>query len=94
MIKLKGHGASDKKYDPLEGLSQVDRDWNLLEMDALMLILRMLDDVEDFDVLRIGFRDIMCKDVVVRIRFMKIFDVLIQCLLREQKVLASLDFLT
>jgi hypothetical protein len=54
----------------------------------------MLDDVEDFDVLRNGFRDIMCKDVVIRLRFMKIFDVLIQGLLREQKVLASIAFLT
>ncbi len=94
MIKLKGHGASDRKSDPLGGLSQVDRDRNLLEQDALILIVRMLDDVEDFDALRNSFRDIMCEDVVVRTRFMKVFDILIQGLLREQKVLASIALLT
>ncbi len=93
MIKLKGHGASDKKYDPLGGLSQVDRDRNLLERDALMLIVRMLDDVEDFDALRNGLKDIMCEDVVLGTRIMKVFDVLIQGLLREQKVLASVGLL-
>lgn len=93
MIKLKGHGASDGEYDPLGGLSQVDRDRNLLEQDALMLIVRMLDDVEDFDALRNGLRDIVCEDVVLGTRFMKVFDVLIQGLLREQKVLASIAFL-
>ena len=94
MIKLKKHGASDGEYDPLGGLSQVDRDRNLLEQDALMLVVRMLDDIEDFDALRNSFRDIMCEDVVVRTRFMKVFDVLIQGLLREQKVLASIAVLT
>lgn len=94
MIKLKKHGASDGEYDPLGGLSQVDRDRNLLEQDALMLVVRMLDDIEDFDALRNSFRDIMCEDVVVRTRFMKVFDILIQGLLREQKVLASIALLT
>jgi hypothetical protein len=94
VIKLKKHGASDGEYDPLGGLSQVDRDRNLLEQDALMLVVRMLDDIEDFDALRNSFRDIMCEDVVVRTRFMKVFDILIQGLLREQKVLASIAFLT
>ena len=93
MIKLEEHGAPDMKYDLLAGLSQVDRDRNLLEQDALMLVVRMLDDIEDFDTLRNSFRDIMCEDVVVGTRFMKVFDVLIQGLLREQKVLASIGFL-
>ena len=90
---MKGHGTSDGEYDPLGGLSQVDRDRNLLEQDALMLIVRMLDDVEDFDALRNGLRDIVCEDVVLGTRFMKVFDVLIQGLLREQKVLASIAVL-
>ena len=90
---MKGHGTSDAVYDPLGGLSQVDRDRNLLEQDALMLIVRMLDDVEDFDALRNGLRDIVCEDVVFGTRFMKVFDVLIQGLLREQKVLASIAVL-
>ncbi len=93
MIKLEEHGAPDRKFDLLAGLSQVDRDRNLLEQDALMLVMRMLDDIEDFDTLRNCFRDIMCEDVVARTRFMKVFDVLIQGLLREQKVLASIGFL-
>ena len=90
---MKGHGTSDGVYDPLGGLSQVDRDRNLLEQDALMLIVRMLDDVEDFEALRNGLRDIVCEDVVLGTRFMKVFDVLIQGLLREQKVLASIAVL-
>ena len=90
---MKGHGTSDGVYDPLGGLSQVDRDRNLLEQDALMLIVKMLDDVEDFDALRNGLRDIVCEDVVLGTRFMKVFDVLIQGLLREQKVLASIAVL-
>ncbi len=90
---MKGHGTSDEVYDPLGGLSQVDRDRNLLEQDALMLIVRMLDDVENFDALRNGLRDIVCEDVVLGTRFMKVFDVLIQGLLREQKVLASIAIL-
>jgi len=90
---LKGHGTSDDVYDPLGGLSQVDRDRNLLEQDALMFIVRMLDDVEDFDSMRNGLRDIVCEDVVLGTRFMKVFDVLIQGLLREQKVLASIAIL-
>ena len=69
MIKLKGHGTSDGEYDPLGGLSQVDRDRNLLEQDALMSIVRTLDDVEDFDALRNSLRDIVCEDVVLGTRF-------------------------
>ncbi len=90
---MKGHGTSDGVYDLLGGLSQVDRDRNLLEQDALMLIVRMLDDVEDLDALRNGLRDIVGEDVVLGTRFMKVFDVLIQGLLREQKVLASMAVL-
>ena len=90
---MKGHGTSDDVYDPLGGLSQVDRDRNLLEQDALMLIVRILDDVEDLDALRNDLRDIVCEDVVLGTRFMKVFDVLIQGLLREQKVLASIAVL-
>ena len=93
VIILKEYGASDRKYDLLAGLSQVDGDRNLLEQDALMLVVRMLDDVEEFDALRNRFRDIMCEDVVVGTRFMKVFDVLIQGLLQEQKVLASIGVL-
>ena len=93
VIILKGHGASDGEYDPLGELSQVDRDRNLLEQDALLLIVRMLDDVEDFDVLRNGLRDIVCEDVVFGTRFMKVFDVLIQGFLREQKALANIAVL-
>ena len=93
VIYLKEHGTSDRIYDPLAGLSQVDRDRNLLERDALMLIVRMLDDVEDFGALSIGLRDIVCEDVVLGTRVLKVFDVLIQGLLREQKVLASIGFL-
>ena len=90
---MKGHGTSDDVFDPLGGLSQVDRDRNLLEPDALMLIVRMLDDIENFDSIRNGIRDIVCEDVVLGTRFMKVFDVLIQGLLREQKILASIAIL-
>ena len=93
VIILKEYGASDRKYDLLVGLSQVDGDRNLLEQDALMLVVRMLDDVEEFDALGNRFRDIMCEDVIVGTRFMKIFDVLIQGLFQEQKVLASIGVL-
>ena len=93
VIILKEYGASDRKYDLLVGLSQVDGDRNILEQDALMLVVRMLDDVEEFDALRNRFRDIMCEDVVVGTRFMKVFDVLIQGLFQEQKVLASIGVL-
>ncbi len=93
MIKVEEHGAFYGKYDPLVGLSQVDGDWNLLEYDALMLIMRMLDDMEDFNALRNGLRDIMCENVILGTRIMKVFDVLIQGLIREQKVLASIAFL-
>ena len=58
-----------------------------------MFLVRMLDDVEDFDSMRNGLRDIVCEDVVLGTRFMKVFDVLIQGLLREQKVLASIAIL-
>jgi hypothetical protein len=92
--QLKEHGATDRKDDPLAGLTQVDRDLNLLEQDALMLVMRMLDDVEDFDVLRNNLMEIVSEDVVLGTRIMKVFDVLIQGLIREQKVLASVGFLT
>jgi hypothetical protein len=91
--QLKERDTSDGNFDPLAGLSQLDRDRNLIERDALMLIGRMLDDVEDFDALRIDLSDIMCEDVVLGTQFMKLFDILIQGLLREQKVLAGIGFL-
>jgi hypothetical protein len=52
------------------------------------------DDVEDFDVLRNNLMEIVSEDVVLGTRIMKVFDVLIQGLIREQKVLASVGFLT
>jgi hypothetical protein len=90
---VKRHDASGGNDDPLAGLTQIDADYNLLEQDALMLIIRMLDDIENFDALSNDLMDIIGENVVLGNKIMKVFDVLIQGLMREQKVLANIGFL-
>jgi hypothetical protein len=91
--KIKEHDVSAGKDDPFAGLPQIDEDLNLLEQDALMLIIRMLDDIENFDALSTDLQDMIGENIVLKTRIMQVFNVLIQGLIQEQKVLASIGFL-
>ena len=90
MRKLK----KDKNdIDPLAGLTQIDNDIDLREQEALTLLVRMLDNVEDFDALSDDLRTLISEDVVLESKITHLFDVLIKGLKQEQTFLASIGVL-
>jgi hypothetical protein len=67
-----------KNEDPLADLYQIDTvDSTPLEERALVLMARMLDDVEAFDELSDNLRSIMAEDMLVETRIISLFRTLI-----------------
>ena len=80
--------ATGENEDPLAGLYQIDAgDGTPLEGEALVLMVRMLDDVEEFDELSGGLRRIMEEDVLVETRILSLFRTLLQGVAVEHKYL-------
>ena len=64
--------------DPLHNLYQLDDFESLpLEEEALVLMIRMLDNLEDFKELSNNLRSIMEKDELVETRIISLFKILI-----------------
>ena len=77
-----------KNDDPLAGLYQIDTvDSAPLEEKALVLIAKMLDDVEEFDELSSNLRSIMAEDELVEAHVLSLFRTLINGINYEHKYL-------
>jgi len=64
--------------DPLAGLYQVDIDENFpLEEEALVLMVKMLDNLEEFKELSGNLRKIMAQDELMETRILSLLKVLI-----------------
>ena len=64
--------------DPLAGLYQVDIDEKFpLEEEALVLMVKMLDNLEEFKELSGNLRKIMAKDELMETRILSLLKVLI-----------------
>lgn len=80
--------ATGENEDPLAGLYQIDAvDGTPLEGKALVLMAKMLDDVEEFDELSGSLRRIMEEDVLVETRIISLFKALLQGATVEHKYL-------
>lgn len=67
-------------------LYQIDTvDSTPLEEKALVLMARMLDDVEEFDELSDNLRSIMAEDILVEARVLSLFRTLINGVSAEHK---------
>ena len=81
----KSTGTND---DPLAGLYQIDTvDSTPLEEKALVLMARMLDDVEGFDELSDNLRSIIAEDILVEAHVLSLFRTLINGISAEHKYL-------
>jgi hypothetical protein len=80
--------STGKNEDPLADLYQIDTvDSTPLEEKALVLMARMLDDVEEFDELSDNLRSIMAEDLLVEARVLSLFRTLINGASMEHKYL-------
>jgi len=77
--RTKRFGRSIRKNeDPLACLDQIDAGESIpLEEEALILMARMLDDIEEFDELSTNLRSIMAEDILVETRIISLFRALI-----------------
>ena len=91
---MKNVGASRKggEEDPLSVLYQMDEDRHIHEGEALMVIMKMLNDVEKIDMLRNGLREIVDSDEVLGMRFLNLLDNVIAGIRREQMARASREW--
>jgi hypothetical protein len=83
---MKNVGASKKGWegDPLSALYQMDEDRHIHEGEALMVIMKMLNDVENVNMLRMGLREIVDSDEVLGMRFLNLLDNIIVGIKKEQ----------
>jgi hypothetical protein len=64
--------------DPLSGLYQIDTDAKIpLEEEAIIIMVKMLDNLEEFKVLRDNLRNIMTQDEQIEMRMLSLLKVLI-----------------
>ena len=91
---MKNFGASKKggEEDPLSVLYQMDEDRHIHEGEALMVIMKMLNDVENIYMLRNGLREIVDSDEVLGMRFLNLLDNIIVGIKREQMARANREW--
>jgi len=70
--------STRKNEDPLASLYQIDIDENFpLEEEALVLMVKMLDNLEEFKKLSDNLREIMAQDELMGTRILSLLKVLI-----------------
>ena len=72
-----------RKEDPLSILYQIDEDRNLRDEEALVVISRMLDDVEKINMLKGNLREIINSDEIHGLKLLNALDNIIQGLKKE-----------
>lgn len=94
MSKSKSRKANDStttNNDPLDGLYQLDTDEKYpLEEKALILMVRMLDNLEEFNELSGNLNTIMKEDEILETRLLNLLKVLINGIQLEYKQLGYL----
>jgi hypothetical protein len=84
----KVNNASTAGDDPLDGLFQLDIDEDVpLEETALILMVKMLDNLEEFKELSGNLNTIMEEDKILETRLLSLFKVLINGIQLEYKQL-------
>jgi hypothetical protein len=80
--------STRQNEDPLAGLYQVDIDENFpLEEEALVLMVKMLDNLEEFKELSDNLRKIMARDELMETRLLSLLKVLITGVQAEYMVM-------
>ena len=78
--------------DPLNVLHQIDEEGSYpLEKTALIMMVRMLDDIEEIGALSEGINHLMAKDKVVKTRILTLFKTLIQGIREEYNTLTKTE---
>jgi hypothetical protein len=72
-----------KKDDPLLGLYQIDEDSHFDEREALFIMTSILEDIENYNVIRDTLRDIVFNDEVLGLNILNRLDALVQGLKKE-----------
>ena len=90
--KVKQFSSSTrKKEDPLADLYQIDIDENFpLEEEALVLMVKMLDNIEEFKELSGNLRKIMGKDELMETRILSLLKVLITGVQAEYMIIGCI----
>jgi hypothetical protein len=85
-------GTCSKELDPLAELYQMeDIECTPLERDALLLLTRLLENVEEFYVLNEQIRDIIAEDDAMGEKIIELFNAMIHALKIEQSYAGNLD---
>lgn len=91
--KYKHNKNQTKGDDPLFGLHQIDEDFGYpLEKEALMIMLRMLDNVEEFDSLKLDLRNTIMMDKGSELKILALLRTLISGIQVEQSALSKNHF--
>ncbi len=84
--------SSITRVDPLARLYQMDEiEFTLQDRESLLLITRLLDNVEEFYALREQLVDIMATDEMAGGKILNLFNAMIQALKVEQSYLGKID---
>ena len=91
-VKTPVSSTSSKELDPLAELYQMeDIECTPLERDALVLVTRLLENVEEFYVLNEQIRDIIAEDDAMGAKIIELFNAMINALRIEQSYASNLD---
>ena len=91
-IKTPVSSTCSKELDPLAELYQMeDIECTSLERDALVLVTRLLENVEEFYVLNEQIRDIIAEDDAMGAKIIELFNAMINALRIEQSYVSNLD---
>lgn len=91
-VKTPVSSTSSKELDPLAELYQMeDIECTPLERDALVLVTRLLENVEEFYVLNEQIKDIIAEDDAMGAKIIELFNAMIHALRIEQSYASNLD---
>ena len=91
-VKTPVSSTSSKELDPLAELYQMeDIECTPLERDALVLVTRLLENVEEFYVLNEQIKDIIAEDDAMDAKIIELFNAMIHALRIEQSYASNLD---
>ena len=91
-MKTPVSSTCSKELDPLAELYQMeDIECTPLERDALVLVTRLLENVEEFYVINEQIRDIIAEDDAMGAKIIGLFDAMIHALRIEQSYASNLD---
>jgi len=91
--KIKDINSASTDEDPLAGMFQLDIDENFpLEEKALIMMVKMLDNLEEFKDLSKNLSNLMEEDELMETRLLNLFKVLISGIQFEYKQLGYMSY--